>query len=130
MPMSQEDGMSEKASKDKRKAETRNEANVLLELRMNEAMSEEVLDANSDDVLDAVAKHAAKIALGPTVSLNLKDCAIRLRFDVVAANNARLYEQIAKVVGVIETRTDISFLSSNVETHDDEDARDTEFVRC
>lgn len=83
------------------------EANVLLELLMHEAMSEEVLDANSDDVLDAVQQHAAHIALGPTISLNLRDCSIRLRFDLIAASESEAYRQVAAVLEAIETHTDL-----------------------
>jgi hypothetical protein len=57
---------------------------VLLELRSENAMSEDVLDANSDAVLEAVQRYGSDIALGPTISLNLRDFAIRLRFDVMA----------------------------------------------
>jgi hypothetical protein len=98
------------------------EANVLIELRMSDAMSEDVLDANSDDVLEAVQKYAADIALGPTLSLNLHECAIKLRFDVVARTDAEVYKQLAKVVAVIERHTDLCFESSRsmVEAHGDE----------
>jgi len=87
-------------------------ANVLIELRVVGAMSEEVLDANSDDVLEAVQKHAADVALGPAIALNLRNRAIKLRFDVIARNEAAIYRQIAKVMEVIEKRTDLRLYSS------------------
>lgn len=109
------------------------EANVLLELQMHAAMSEELLDANSDDVIEAVQKYASDVALGATISLNLADCAILLRFDLLAANDADIYKQIAKVVAVLEKRTDLSFESSrsNVRSHGDEVEPSTgDFAAC
>lgn len=86
------------------------EANVVLEMRMADPMSLEVLDKNSDDVVEAV-EAGAPMALGPAVALNEQDCAIRLRFDVEASDDAEVYRQIAEIVKVIEDRTDLSFVS-------------------
>lgn len=86
------------------------EANVLLELCMTDAMSEEVLDANSDDVLDAVQKHGAHIALGPAIALNLQDCSIRLRFDAVVATDADAYRLLAELIDIIEQHTDLQIV--------------------
>lgn len=102
------------------------EANVLLELRTENAMSEEVLDANSDALLEAVQRHAADIALGPTISLNLNDLAIRLRFDALAATEAEVHRVIADVLDVIEQHTDIVIVRSRSETEIDDD----ELVAC
>lgn len=95
------------------------EANVLLQLRMQDAMSSEVLDANSDAVFDAVEKYASDIALGPAISLDFKDCSIELQFDVIAKNSSEVYKQIAAVVKVIEKHTDLTLesSSSSVESH-------------
>jgi len=102
------------------------EANVLLELRTENAMSEEVLDANSDALLQAVQRYAADIALGPTISLNLNDLAIRLRFDALAATEAEVHRVIANVLDVIEQHTDIVIVRSRSETEID----DAELVAC
>ena len=101
------------------------EANVLLELRTENAMSEEVLDANSDALLEAVQRHAADIALGPTISLNLNDLAICLRFDALAATEAEFHRVIANVLDVIEQHTDIVIVRSRSETEIDD-----ELVAC
>jgi hypothetical protein len=95
------------------------EANVLLELRMLEPMSEEVLDANSDDVLEAVEAGVGDIALGPALALNVQEAAIKLRFDVLARDDAQVYEQVAKVLTVIQRDTDLEFRvsRSSVESH-------------
>jgi hypothetical protein len=101
-------------ARDKARANGPLEANVVLELRLPEATSEEVLDANSDDVLEAVEQHASNVALGPTISLNLEHCAIRLRFDVLADHMPEVHKKIAQVLGIIEKRTDLEFSRSNV----------------
>lgn len=98
------------------------EANVVLTLAMADPMSFEVLDCNSDDVLEAVEKHASKIALGPTITLSMKQCAILLRFDVEATSEAMVYRKIATVLGAIEKHTDLKFTrsASTVEASDGE----------
>lgn len=88
------------------------EANVLLTLAMEDPMSFEVLDANSNDVLEAVEKHAAEVALGPTISLDMKECAILVRFDVTATSEAMAYRKIATVLGAIEKNTALVFTRS------------------
>lgn len=98
------------------------EANVLLELRVEHAMSEEVLDANSDALLEALQSHGSEIALGPTISLNLRDLAIRLRFDVIAPTEAQVHRAIADVLQIIEEHTDIVVTRSRSETEIDDDA--------
>jgi hypothetical protein len=90
------------------------EVNVVLELRMQDAMSEDVLDANSDDVLDAVQEQGAEIALGPTVSLNTRTSSILLRFDVLAENDAGIYRKVAEAIEIIEAHTDLRFVSSHM----------------
>lgn len=88
------------------------EANVLLELIAGEPMSVEVLDANSDDVLEVVQAHAHDVALGPTISLRTADAAILLRFDLLIASESDAYRGVARVVEVIEQHTDLRFESS------------------
>jgi hypothetical protein len=104
-----------------RKGSTKREANVLIEFEMVEPMSEEVLDANSNDVIEAVEAHAADIALGPVLALNLHSCSIKLRFDVVAANDADIHKQIGKVIAIIFRETDLQLevSRSSVESHQD-----------
>lgn len=98
------------------------EANVLIEFRMAEPMSEEVLDANSDDVLEAVEGHASDIALGPAIALNMHECAIKLRFDVMAKNDADIHKQVGKVIAIIVRETDLKLQvsRSSVEAHEEE----------
>jgi hypothetical protein len=92
------------------------ETNVLLELRTQNTMSEEVLDANSDALLEAVQTYGPDLALGPTISLNLRDLAIRLRFDVIAATEADVHRAIADVLQIVEEHTDIVVVRSRSET--------------
>lgn len=98
------------------------EANVLIEFQMLEPMSEEVLDANSDDVLEAVEAGASDTALGPAIALNTHTCSIKLRFDVLAENDAQVHEKIAKVIAVIIRDTDLELhvSRSSVEAQDAE----------
>jgi prephenate dehydratase len=108
----------EKIAKDSAKRE----ANVLIEFQMVEPMSEEVLDANSDDVIEAVEAHAADIALGPVIALNTHSCSIKLRFDVLAANDAEIHKRVAKVIGIIlrETDLELEVSRSSVEAHQED----------
>jgi hypothetical protein len=100
------------------------EANVLIEFRMAEPMSEEVLDANSDDVLEAVESHAGDVALGPAIALNMHTCSIKLRFDVVARNDADIHNQVGKVIAIIlrETDLELQVSRSSIEAHQHEAA--------
>ncbi len=95
------------------------EANVLLELHMADPMSEDVLDANSDDVMKALLDGASDIALGPAVALNMHTCTIKLRFDVLGNTDAEIHKRIAKVLTVIERETDLLLTRSSVEAHAD-----------
>jgi hypothetical protein len=98
------------------------EANVLIEFRMTEPMSEEVLDANSDDVLGAVETHAGELALGPAIALNMHTCSIKLRFDVLAKNDADIHRQVAKIIAIIlrETDLELQVSRSSIEAHEEE----------
>ncbi|HEV7483587.1 MAG TPA: hypothetical protein VGO13_10865 [Solirubrobacterales bacterium] len=109
------------------KGSTNREANVLLEFRMVDPMSEEVLDANSDDVIEAVEAHAADIALGPVISLNMHSCSIKLRFDVLAANDADIHKRVGKVIAIIlrETDLELEVSRSSVEAHREADETST-----
>jgi hypothetical protein len=95
------------------------EAHVLLEMHMADPMSEEVLDANSDDVLEALENHAAELALGPVVALNMATCSIKLRFDVLASTDAEILQRIAAIVAIIERETDLELIRSSVESRED-----------
>lgn len=86
-------------------SEQRREANVLLELRMAGSMSEELLDAYSDDVMEALAKSAGDVALGPAIALNLGTSTIKVRFDVLGDDDAELHGQVSEVLKVIERDT-------------------------
>lgn len=92
------------------------EANVLLELRTREAMSEEALDMSSDELLEAVGDGAAGIALGPAVALNLQASAIKLRFDVLGGTDLEIHERVAGVLAIIERDTGLVLARSSVET--------------
>ncbi|HEY3436016.1 MAG TPA: hypothetical protein VGK41_10225, partial [Solirubrobacterales bacterium] len=82
-----------------------------------------VLDANSEDVIEAVEAHAADIALGPVISLNLHSCSIKLRFDVLAANDAEIHKRIGKVISIIlrETDLELQVSQSSVKAHQEAD---------
>jgi prephenate dehydratase len=104
------------------------EANVVLEFQMVEAMSAEVLEANAEDVIEAVDEHAADTALGPAIAVNSHDCAIKLRFDVLAEDDAAIYQQIAKVLQVVVRETDLRLSKSSVNAQKDADAPSGEFA--
>lgn len=95
------------------------EAHVLLEMVMADPMSEEVLDANSDDVMDALENHASDLALGPVVALNMATCSIKLRFNVLGATDAEIHKRIGKIIAVIERKTDLEMIRSSVESRED-----------
>ncbi len=95
------------------------EAHVLLEMHMADPMSEEVLDANSDDVMDALEAHASDLALGPVVALNMATCSIKLRFNVLGTTDADVHKRIAEVVAIIERETDLELIRSSVESRED-----------
>jgi hypothetical protein len=95
------------------------EAHVLLEMVMADPMSEEVLDANSDDVMDALENHASDLALGPVVALNMATCSIKLRFDVLGSTDASIHKRIAQVIAVIERETDLEMVRSRVESREE-----------
>jgi len=90
------------------------EANVLLELRMAEPLSEEVLDAYSDEVIDTLAESAGGIALGTAVALNPGTSTIKLRFDVLGRDDAEIHRQVSEVLAVIERETDLVLARSSV----------------
>jgi hypothetical protein len=100
------------------------EANVLIEFRMVEPMSEEVLDANCDDILEAVEGGAADIALGAAIALNEHENCIKLRFDVLAKDDVEIYKKLAKVLRVIirDTALKIEVSKSSIESQKDDDA--------
>lgn len=98
------------------------EANVLIEFEMAEPMSEEVLDANSEDVIEAVEAHAADIALGPVIALNMHSCSIKLRFDVLAKSDAEIHKQIGKVIAIILRETDLQLEVSRSRVEANQDA--------
>jgi hypothetical protein len=95
------------------------EANVLFEMQMADPMSEEVLDANSDDVMEALLNHAADLALGPVVALNMHTCSIKLRFQVIARTDAEIHKRIAKIIAIIERETELEMVRSSVEAREE-----------
>lgn len=94
-------------------------ANVVLEFSMYEATSEEILDAYSDEVLEAIDKKVADIALGPAMTLNPHASSIKLRFDVVGKTQSDLYGRVAKVMRAITQNTGLELHAdrSRVEAH-------------
>lgn len=84
---------------------------MVLTLRMSGPISDEVLDASSDEVLEAVERHVADLALGPVVAVNFHERAIELRFDVVAPSYVDLPDGIKAVLGVVIGETDIPIAS-------------------
>lgn len=109
-------------------SEINREANVLLEFQMVDPMSAEVLEANAEDVIEAVLEHAAEVALGPAIAVNSHECAIKLRFDVLAENDAAILQQASKVIQVILEKTDLRLHRSSIEAHTDADAHDGELA--
>jgi hypothetical protein len=109
-------------------SESNVEANVLLEFRMVDPMSAEVLDANAEDVIEAVIEHAADTALGPAIAVNEHDCAIKLRFDVLAEDDAAILQKVATVIQVILQQTDLRLSRSSIEAQEDADAHDGELA--
>lgn len=114
--------MTKRSDKNKMGTRPDRETNVLLELRTQNTMSEEVLDANSDALLEAVQAHGAALALGPTISLNVRDLAIRLRFDVIASTEADVHRAIADILQIIEEHTDIVVVRSRSQTEIEDDS--------
>jgi hypothetical protein len=110
------------------------EANVLLEFQMVDPMSAEVLDANAEDVIEAVVEHAADTVLGPAIAVNAHECAIKLRFDILAEDDAAIHRQISEVIQAILRETDlklsksIKLSKSSVEAQADADAPSGEFA--
>jgi len=106
------------------------EANVLLEFRMVDPMSAEVLDANSEDVMKAVLDHGSDLALGPALAVNSHTCSIKLRFDVLAKDDAEIYERVSRIVAIILRETDLELVvsRSSVESQDEADTRAGEFA--
>jgi len=86
---------------------------------MADPMSEEVLDANSDDVMDALEDHASDLALGPVVALNMTACSIKLRFNVLGTTDAQIHKRIAQIIAIIERETDLEMFRSRVESRED-----------
>lgn len=106
------------------------EANVLIEFQMVDPMSEEVLDANSDDILEAIENGAADVALGSAIAINPHSSVIKLRFDVVAESDPGIHEKIAKVISVILRDTDLQLQvsRSEVESQDCDESQTGEFA--
>jgi hypothetical protein len=95
---------------------------------MVDPMSAEVLDANAEDVIEAVAEHAADTALGPAIAVNEHDRAIKLRFDVLAEDDAAILQQVSTVIQVILQQTDLRLSRSSIEAQEGTDAHDNELA--
>jgi hypothetical protein len=74
----------------------------LFEMQMADPMSEEVLDANSDDVMDALFESRRLSGTCPVVAVNMHTCSIKLRFQVIARTDAEIHKRLAKIIAVIE----------------------------
>jgi hypothetical protein len=88
---------------------------------MVDPMSVEVLEANAEDVIEAVIEHGAEIALGPALAVNPHECAIKLRFDILTSDDAAIYREISKVIEIILRETDLVLVKSEVETQEESD---------
>lgn len=106
-------------------------ANVVFEFSIYEATSEEVLDSYCDEVLEAIERNVADVALGPAMTLNPHTSSIKLRFDVLGKSQHELYSRVATVIGAITKHTGLELHAdrSRVDTHPgDEEVADGEFA--
>lgn len=74
------------------------------------------VDADSDDVMDALQDHASDLALGPVVALNMRTCSIKLRFNVLGATDAEIHKRISEVIAIIERDTDLEPSGPGIQT--------------
>lgn len=88
--------------------------NVLLDLRLDGPLPQSMLEEHAEATIEAVEQHAAHIALGPVLALNLDDCAIRLRFDVQATGPSELYARLSELLAILEQRTTAPIAFANV----------------
>jgi hypothetical protein len=81
------------------------EMKVELELQEPEPVSEDVLDAHSDEVADAIERGTGELALGHVVSFDVRQSRVVLLFDVLGDSDAEIYEKLAEIVRVILRET-------------------------
>jgi hypothetical protein len=106
------------------------EMNVDLELQESEPVNEEVLDAHSDEVWDAIERSAGDLALGHVVSLDFQESKILLLFDVLGDSDAEIYEKLAEIIRVIRRETELPLRVSRVEAKEiDAEARGADMER-
>ena len=84
-------------------------------------MSEEVLAANAERVLDAFIADPSNSALGPALSVNPLDGVIKLCFDVQAASDGDVRRQVRRVVIAVgrETGLDLRVRQIRIEAWSD-----------
>lgn len=106
------------------------EMNVQLELQETKPVSEEVLDAHSDQVWDAIERGAAELALGHVVSFDLRGSKVLLRFDLLGDTDAEIYEKLAEVIRVILRETGLPLRVARVEAEQiDAEARAADLAK-
>lgn len=106
------------------------EMNVDLELQELKPVSEDVLDAHSDQVWDAIERSAGDLALGHVVSLDFHKSKILLLFDVLGDDDAEIYEKLAEVIRVILQETGLPLRVARVEAREiDAEARAADLER-
>jgi hypothetical protein len=91
------------------------EMNIELELQEPEPVPEDVLDAHADEAADAIERNAADLALGHTVSFDVTQSRVLLRFDLLGDTDAEIYEKLAEVIRVILRETGLPLRVAQVE---------------
>jgi hypothetical protein len=91
------------------------ETNVELELAEPEPVGEDVLDAHSDEVSDAIEQSAADLALGHVVSFDVRHSRVLVRFDVLGDSDAEIYEKLAEIIRIILRETGLPLRVAKVE---------------
>ncbi len=75
----------------------------------NPDITEEQLEDQMFEVLEAVEEHAPEVALGPVVAVNFTERFIELAFTVCHEAQSEAQRKIAEVVALIEQHTSLSF---------------------
>jgi len=89
-------------------ANERSEGNVNLRLELEHDCDRKTLEELSIEVLEAVERHAADIALGPVSGAHFDPPVIELDFTVIAASRSEVQQIAARVMQIIEQHTSIA----------------------
>jgi hypothetical protein len=89
------------------------EANVEFNLRLRGPLANTAIDAYSDDVLDALEKHAADLALGPAALVDFDEPSISLEFFVLADTPAEVHQKLAAIAAILEREVDLPLSSTH-----------------